>query len=101
VSGDEPDSSRILASTDETDVDKEGYQEERLVIDNGEIMYLKSKSDVTISLPLRDRNGEPMAAVRITLDTFRGQTVKNAIARAQPVVSLLQASVLDYKDLIE
>ncbi len=101
VPGDEPATARILASTDEADIDQNGFKEERLVIDTGEIMYLKNKSDVTVSLPLRDRNGEPVAAVRITMDTFRGQTQKNAIARAQPIVSLLQSNILDYKDLIE
>lgn len=101
VPGDEPESARILASTTEAEIDQAGYKEERLVIDNGEIMYLKHKTDVTVSLPLRDRNGEPMAAVRIKMDTFRGQTQKNAIARAQPIVSMIQNNVLDYEDLVE
>lgn len=98
---DESGSTKILASTDESEIGNAGFKEERLVIDTAQMMYLKGKSDVTVSLPLRDRNGDPVAAVRVTMDSFRGQTQKNAIARAQPVVSLLQSNILDYQDLFE
>lgn len=43
--------------------------------------------------PLRDRNGEPIAAVRVTMTTFLGQTEQNALQRALPIVKYMQARV--------
>lgn len=92
---------RILASSDPADLDQPGIAEERIVIDKGELMYLARKEDVTVTLPLRDRNGEIIAAVRVTMKRFRGQTQSNAIARAQPVVAHFQSAILNLEDLFE
>lgn len=99
--GTEPGSTRVLASSDPAIIDQPGIPEERIVLDKGEMMYLARKNDVTVTLPLRDRNGEIIAAVRVTMKRFTGQTQKNAIARAQPVVVHFQSSVMNQEDLYE
>ncbi len=101
VTGGEAGTSQILASSDPADVNQPGIAEERIVIDKGELMYLAHKDDVTVSLPLRDRNGEIIAAVRVTMKRFAGQTQKNAIVRAQPVVAHFQTGILNREDLFE
>ena len=52
-------------------------------------------------LPLRDNNGEPMAAVLLEMKTFIGQTEDNALVRAQPIVKKLQSQVNSLEDLLQ
>lgn len=103
VPGDKADSTRILASSNPDEIDQPGIAEERQVITSGQIMYLaeKRKGKVTVTLPLRDRNGDIIAAVRVTMKRFRGQTQKNAIIRAQPVVAKIQEKTLSLETLTE
>jgi hypothetical protein len=44
-------------------------------------------------MPLRDRNGEIVAAARVIMQTFPGQTEQNALARALPVMKDLEARI--------
>jgi len=50
---------------------------------------------------LRDRNGDAMAAVRVVMKSFPGQTEENAIIRAAPIVKALQEKIRSLEDLIE
>ena len=68
------------------------------VIAKGNRYYAKNKKVVTITMPVKNRNGDPMAALRISLKSFIGQTQTNAYARAIPIVEHLQFRVLYLKD---
>ena len=70
-------------------------------IKRGKIYYAKTKKSAIVTLPIKDRNGEPTAACRVELRKFRGQTQNNAIVRAQPVAQMIEARVLDKRDLFE
>ncbi len=70
-------------------------------IDRAKIYYKKNKKTVVVTLPVKDRNGETIAACRVELKRFRGQTQKNAIVRAQPVVRMIQSRILDRSDLFD
>jgi hypothetical protein len=59
----------------------------------------KNGSEVVATLPLHDRNGDPIAAVRVEMKSFPGQTKKNAVIRAAPIVKRMQARVLSLEDL--
>lgn len=59
----------------------------------------KSGGKVIATLPLRDRNGDPIAAVRVEMESFPGQTDQNAVTRAAPVVKRMQARVLSLEEL--
>jgi hypothetical protein len=50
---------------------------------------------------LRDRNGDIIAAVRVVMKSFIGQTEANALARATPIVREMQLRVQSFADLAE
>jgi len=54
---------------------------------------------VLVTLPLHDRNGEFIAAVRVRLRTFLGETQDNAITRARTILKLMQDQVAGDRDL--
>jgi hypothetical protein len=95
--GSEP---HILASDDPAEVGTPAWPEERQVIEKGQVYHLKKRGRVAVSLPLRDRNGEPVAAVRVVMKSFPGQTEKNAVARALAVVKSMESKVLSRQDLL-
>jgi hypothetical protein len=52
-------------------------------------------------MPLHDSNGDTIAAVRVIMKPFPGQTEKNAIARAMPIVKEMEPRVQKAKDLFQ
>ena len=56
---------------------------------------------MSVVMPLRDRNGDPVAAVRVIMKTFAGQTEQNAMARAMPVVKEMQNRIISLQDLAQ
>jgi Domain of Unknown Function (DUF1080) len=90
----------IVASKDETEIGQAGGKTEEDVALNGTTYYGRDKESATVTLPLRDRNGDPIAAVRIVMKTFPGQTEDNAVVRAKPVVKLMQAQVKSREELL-
>ena len=54
-----------------------------------------------MTLPVKDRNGDPIAAVRVTVKSFLGQTQANAFARAIPILEFIQGRVLYLKDFYQ
>ena len=101
VLGDDPKMARLLASKNTNEVGRVGGKVEPDVISQGTIYYGKEKGSVSVVMPLRDRNGDPVAAVRVILKTFPGQTEQNAQVRALPVVQELQGRVLSLQDLVQ
>jgi hypothetical protein len=97
----EPRQLKVIASKDAADVGQPGGANEQEVLDQGSILCRRDKDSVTVLMPLRDRNGDVLAAVRLLLPTFPGQTEQNAFTRAQPIVKGLQKNVRERKDLIE
>jgi hypothetical protein len=91
---------RIVASTDPADIGRPGGEAERDVIENARKYHARGKESAAVTLPLRDRNGEPIAAVRVTLKRFPGQTEQNALLRAQPIVRQMQSRVLSREELL-
>ena len=60
---------------------------EESVIAKGTIYYGldKEKGYAAVTMPLRDRNGDIIAATRVVMKSFVGQTEQNALARATPL----------------
>lgn len=90
---------RVVASKDAGEVGEAGGEAEKSVITGGKVYYGKGKENVSVVQPLRDRNGEPIAAVRLTMTTFTGQTEQNALQRALPIVKSMQARVKSMDEL--
>ena len=101
VLGNEPRMPRLLASKNTNEVNRAGGKVEQDVITQGTPYYGKEKESVSVVMPLRDRNGDPVAAVRVIMSTFAGQTEQNAFARAMPVVREMQSRVGSLQDLIQ
>ncbi|HWQ92506.1 MAG TPA: family 16 glycoside hydrolase [Clostridia bacterium] len=97
----EGDRTRVIASSDEQDLKQPGSKTELNTITQGSIYYVKNKGSVAVIMPLRDRNGDPIAAVRVIMTTFTGQTEQSAVIRATPIVKEMQARVQAMDDLLQ
>ena len=97
----EPRQLKVVASRNAADVGQPGGVNEQKVMDSGVNLCRRDADAVTVVMPLRDRNGEVLAAVRLVLPTFVGQTEANAITRARPMIQIMQKTVRDRKDVVE
>lgn len=94
---------RVIASHEEQFLGNLGGEVEKNVIAK-DVMYSgtdKPRDLLLVTLPLHDRNGEVVAAVRVEMKPFLGQTEQNAILRAMPVIKRMEQRFKDAKDLIE
>jgi hypothetical protein len=92
---------KVIASNNADEVGLEGGKVEQDVIARDVLYYGKQKGIALVTLPLHDRNGEVAAAVRLVLESFPGQTEQNAVARAQPIVKLMEQRVRNAKELTQ
>jgi len=92
---------RIIASNDPEELGKPGQAEEKEVIEKGLVYYGRNKSSLMVTMPLHDCNGDTVAAVRVVMKPFPGQTEKNALARALPIVKQMEARVRSANDLTQ
>jgi len=90
----------IIASKDETEIGQPGTDAEKDAIADGKIYFARSHGAVIVTMPFRDRNGEAMAAVRLRLDSFFGETQQNALTRAAMIVRKMQAEVTSSEALL-
>jgi hypothetical protein len=91
----------IIASNDDKEIGQPGTDAEKIAITDGTVSFGKSTGLVAVTLSLRDRNGDPMAAVRVRLKSFLGETQDNAVARATQIVHQMQAQVTTSQDLMQ
>lgn len=91
----------VVASNLPEEIGKPATEVEKNIIANNVNYYGKGKKVITVSMPLHDRNGETIAAVRFTMDPFPGQTEQNALARALPLIQDMESRTRLAKDLFE
>jgi hypothetical protein len=93
----------IVGGNDVKQVGQPAGDVERDVIAHGKSYYGKNKNagTVTLTVPLRDRNGESIAAVAIVMKTFPGETQDTAALRAQTIINSMQPRVSSLEDLVE
>lgn len=92
---------RLVGGRNPAQLGQPGSENELDVLRRGVKYYGKDKESVSVVLPVRDRNGEVIAAARIVMRTFRGQTESNAFARATPILQFIQSRVGSAEDLVE
>jgi hypothetical protein len=92
---------RIIASKDEKEIGQPGTDAEKNAIKDGTVSFGKSPGVVAVTLALRDRNGDPMAAVRVRLKSFPGETQDTAVTRATQLIHQMQAQVTTSEDLMQ
>jgi hypothetical protein len=101
AAGKEPQTARLIASKVESEIGQAGGTAEADVLARGSTYTSKGKGAIAVILPLRDRNGDIIAAVKVELKRFTGQTEQNAIIRATPIVREMQGRVQSLQDLLE
>ena len=101
VLGTDPKTSHLLASKNTNEVGQAGGKVEPDVIAQGTTYYGKEKDSVSVVMPLRDRNGDPVAAVRVIIKPFAGQTEQSAYSRALPIIREMQGRVASLQDLVQ
>lgn len=89
----ESDTTTVVAAKNPDDVGSTGGQAEVGAIRNADIYFGKEKKTVTVVMPVRDRNGDPVAAARVVMEKFPGQTENSAIVRARPIIKLMEEQV--------
>ncbi len=92
---------KTVASKTESEIGLPGGKVEKDCIANGTAYYGREKETVSVVMPLRDRNGDPIAATRLELESLTGQTKQNAFARALPIVKEMQARVQSLDELTQ
>lgn len=89
----------IIASKIASEVGRAGTAAEAGAITNGSIYFGRGKGTIAVTMPLNDRNGDPVAAVRIRWKSFPGETQDTAISRANQILKLLQDQIQSGQDL--
>lgn len=92
---------RVVASTTDKEIGQDGTVVEENVIKNDKVYYGKANHVCAVTLPLRDRNGDTVAALFVALKAFPGQTEENAIARALPINKEISARIQSTDDFIQ
>jgi len=92
---------KIIASDLQKEIGEPGDQVESNCMKHGGMYCGKGKEVAIVTAPLRDRNGEIVGAVRVVMTTFFGQTEKNMLARALPIIQSMEERVSSAKELLE
>jgi len=99
VNKDEP--LKVVGSLDPTKLGQQASDVTEGVVETTQYGYAKENKTVTVTAPVRDRNGEPVAAVKIKMRRFRGQTKKASIVRTVPIVKHIESRMRNAKDLLK
>ena len=92
---------KMIASMDPKEIGQPGDKADEDVIQRGVRYYRKETSAAVVTMPLCDRNGDPVASVRVILRPLFGQTEDNAVIRALPIVKSMQAHLSTVKSLMD
>ena len=92
---------RVVASKDPQEIGMAGEDAEKNALADGTVSFGKSSGISAVTLPLRDRNGDPIAAVRVRLHSFLGETQENAVTRATQIIKLMQAQISSADQLLQ
>ena len=91
---------KVIASAKPGDLGRPGTKLEADVIARSKIYHSNIQKTVTVTMPMHDCNGETVAAVRLVMRTFPGETEKTALTRAVPVIRLMESHIRTHADLV-
>jgi hypothetical protein len=95
---------RMIASSKEEEIGTEGGEKEEAVLRTDAIYYGRNRADgqrnVSVVVPLHDRNGETVAALRIIMKPYPGQTERVSVSRTIPIRKHIESQIQSVKDLI-
>jgi hypothetical protein len=92
---------RIIASNKPEEIGRPGTDAEEKAYQNGSIFYGHGEGTVAVTTTLNDRNGDPMAAVRVQLKSYKlAETQDMVLDRVRIIVNEMQKRALSVQDLI-
>ncbi len=92
---------RVVAAKDPAEIGQPGTDAEKNTLEKGAVYFGRGKGKVAVDLPLTDRNGNPIAAVRVELKSYIfGETQDMAVDRARVILREMQKRVLTRADLM-
>lgn len=97
----EDDPPLVVGARERSALGEPGGKTEERVLAEGRPYYVPQKDASVVVAPLRDRNGDPVAAVRIWFERRPGETGQAVLARAQPILRQLQGRVRYLTDVVE
>jgi len=88
----------VVAAKNDKAINQSGGNVERDVIHNGKSYFGKDKKagTVILTVPLRDRNGDAIAAVVFTMKSFPGETEDTAAIKGQAMIKTMQPRVSSF-----
>jgi hypothetical protein len=92
---------RIIAGKFKREIGQAGSGAEMGAITNGATYFGRGRGTVAVTMPLDDRNGDPVAAVRVQFKSFPGETRDTALLRAHMILKLIQPQVQSGRDLTQ
>jgi hypothetical protein len=96
---DEQGKPHIVASKDEKEIGRPGTDAELGALATGAIFYGKGPGTVAVTMPLCDRNGNPVAAMRVQLKSSLFETQDTTVTRARMIAKEMQAQISSGEDL--
>jgi hypothetical protein len=95
------DKPRVIAATDAKEMNSEGGDFEIKTLKGANGFCTKSKDQIDILVPLRDRNGEVAAAVKFALKPFPGETQDAAWGRCKAIQAAMEDRMQGVNNLME
>jgi hypothetical protein len=92
-------STHIIASKEQNEIGNAGGDSEVEAIKTGTIFYGRAHGINEVTLPLRDRNGENIAALRVRSNSFFGETQNNAFTRSDVARKMIEQLITSADDL--
>jgi hypothetical protein len=93
----------VVAGNDAKELRQPGGKTESDAIQSGKSYIARNKQagTVTVTMPLRDRNGDTIAAVAFVMKTFPGETDDTAALKANTMLKKIQPRVASLEDLLQ
>jgi hypothetical protein len=91
----------IIASKDEKEVGQPGTDAEKAAITGNTVSFGRGTGTTFVTLPFHDRNGDPIAAVRVEMKSFLGETQDTAVTRANTILKQMQAQITSAEELVK
>ena len=91
----------VIADNDESNLGIHGSIAEADVLEKGHTYFRKDTGTAEVTIPLRDRNGDVVGAVRITLKLFPGEMEDTCIARAALIKKKMEERMISAQDRSE
>ena len=92
---------RIIASKEQSEIGQSGGDSEVTAIKDGTVFYGRAHGINEVTLPLRDRNGENIGALRVRSKTFFGELESNAFNRSNVTRKLIENMITSANDLVK